>query len=88
LGIAEAIYLLCALTSLIAAWLLLQYFLRRRTPLLFWSFIGFLGLAANNVLVFLDLVIYPSADLSLPRTLAAAAGMLALVYGLIWETGR
>ncbi|HEY3159153.1 MAG TPA: DUF5985 family protein [Vicinamibacterales bacterium] len=88
MGTAEAIYLLCAITSLVAAWMLLQYFLRRRTRLLFWSFIGFLGLAANNVLVFLDLVIYPSADLSLARSLVGAIGMLALVYGLIWETGR
>jgi len=88
MGTAEAIYLLCAITSLVAAWMLLQYFLHRRTQLLFWSFIGFLGLAANNVLVFLDLVVYPSADLSLARSLVGAVGMLALVYGLIWETGR
>ena len=88
MGIAEAIYLLCAVASLLAAWMLLLYFLRRRTPLLLWSFIGFLGLAGNNVLVFLDLVIYPSADLSLARSLTGAVGMLALVYGLIWEVGR
>src|SRR5215510_10551235 len=75
MGTAEAIYLLCAVASLVAAWMLFQYFLRRRTPLLFWSFIGFLGLAGNNVLVFLDLVIYPTADLSLARTLTGAIGM-------------
>ncbi|HXD21014.1 MAG TPA: DUF5985 family protein [Vicinamibacterales bacterium] len=88
MGTAEAIYLLCALTSLVAAWMLLQYFLRRRTPLLFWSFIGFLGLAVNNVLVFFDLVVYTSTDLSFLRALTAAIGMLALVYGLIWETSQ
>ena len=85
---AEIIYLLCAATSLLAAWMLLRYYLRRKTPLLLWSFIGFLGLAANNVLVFLDLVVYPSVDLSLARTLPGALGMLALVYGLIWEAER
>ena len=88
MGTAEIIYLLCAAASLLAAWLLLRYYLRRRTPLLLWSFIGFLGLAANNVLVFVDLVVYPSIDLSLARALSAAAGMVALVCGLIRETGR
>src|ERR1051325_8029600 len=88
MGPAEIIYLLCAATSLVAAWMLLRYYLRRKTPLLLWSFIAFLGLAANNVLVFLDLVVYPSVDLSLARTLAGALGMLALVYGLNWEAER
>ncbi|HTI44469.1 MAG TPA: DUF5985 family protein [Vicinamibacterales bacterium] len=85
MGTAETIYLLCAATSLVAAFMLLRYYLRRRTPLLLWSFIGFLGLAVNNVLVFLDLVIYPSIDMSLARATASALAMLALVYGLIWE---
>jgi hypothetical protein len=85
MGTAETIYLLCASTSLVAAFMLLRYYLRRRTPLLLWSFIGFLGLATNNVLVFVDLVVYPSIDMSLPRAAAGALGMLALVYGLIWE---
>jgi Family of unknown function (DUF5985) len=85
MGTAETIYLLCAATSLVAAFMLLRYYLRRRTTLLLWSFIGFLGLAVNNVLVFLDLVIYPSIDMSLARATASALAMLALVYGLIWE---
>ena len=88
MGTAEIIYLLCAATSLASAWMLLRYYLRRRTPLLFWSFTGFLGLAANNVLVFVDMVIYPTLDLSFARALAGAVGMLALVYGLIFEAER
>lgn len=83
--LAEAIYLLCAATSLVAAGLLLRYYLARRTPLLLWSTIGFLGLAVNNVLVYADLVLFAGIDLSLPRTIAGAAGMLAMVYGLIWK---
>jgi hypothetical protein len=85
MGAAETIYLLCAATSLLAAWMLLRYYLRRRTPLLLWSFIGFLGLAMNNVLVFVDLVVYPTVDLTFARALSGAVGMLALLYGLIWE---
>ena len=82
---AELVYLLCGITSLASAWLLLRSYRARRTPLLLWSFIGFLGLAMNNVLVYTDLVLYPEIDLSLLRALSGAAGMLALVYGLIWE---
>ena len=86
--IADAIYLLCALTSLTAAVLLLRHYRAVRTPLLLWSCIGFFGLAVNNVLVFVDLALLPDAvDLAAPRTLAGAAAMLALVYGLIWEAG-
>ena len=81
----EAIYLLSALTSLAAAWLLLRYYLARRTPLLLWSCIGFAGLALNNVLVYADVVVFPNVDLSLERTVAGAVGMVALLYGLIWE---
>jgi hypothetical protein len=83
---AEAIYLLCAMTSLLAAALLLRYYLAsRRPPLLLWSFVGFVGLAVNNVLVYVDLVLFPETDLVLTRAIAAASGMLAMMYGLIWE---
>lgn len=85
---AEAIYLLCAATSLTAALLLLRQYTSRRTPLLLWSCIGFFGLAVNNVLVFIDLVVLTGSDLSLPRTLAGTIAMLMLVYGLIWESER
>jgi len=85
---AEAIYLLCAATSLTAALLLLRQYAARRTPLLLWSCVGFLGLAVNNALVFIDFTLLTGVDLSVLRTLAGAAAMLALVYGLIWEADR
>jgi hypothetical protein len=86
--IADAIYLLCALTSLTAALLLLRHFRAVRTPLLLWSCIGFFGLAANNVLLFVDLGPLPDTiDLTTPRTLAGALAMVTLVYGLICEAG-
>ena len=84
---AEAIYLLCAATSLVAAAMLLRHYRRRRTPLLLWSCVGFVGLAINNVLLYVDLVLFTGVDLSTIRTLAAAIALLALVYGLIWEAG-
>jgi len=85
--IAEAIYLLCAATSLTAAVLLLRHYNTRRTPLLLWSCVSFFGLAINNALVFIDFALLTGSDLSLPRTLVGSIAMLALVYGLIWEAG-
>jgi len=84
--IGEAIYLLCAATSLVAAFLLMRRYFASRTPLLLWSFVAFIGLAANNVLVFVDLVLVQSIDLSLARSIAGAGAMLVLVSGLIWES--
>lgn len=85
---AESIYLLCAATSLIAAVLLFRQYTARRTALLLWSCIAFLGLVLNNVLLFFDLVLFTGTDLSVFRTLAGTIGILSLVYGLIWETER
>lgn len=85
---AEAIYLLCAATSLVAAVLLLRHYTASRTPLLLWSCIGFFGLAINNMLLFIDFDLLPGIDLSVPRTLAGTAALLVLVYGLIWEADR
>ena len=84
--IADAVYLLCALTSLTAAVLLLRHYRAVRTPLLLWSCIGFFGLATNNVLVFVDLGPLPDTlDLGAARALAGASAMVVLVHGLIWE---
>jgi hypothetical protein len=83
--IAEAIYLLCALTSLGATFLLLRYYRQRRIRLLLWSALAFGGLALNNVLVYVDLSLVPSVDLSVPRSLAGAAAMLVLAYALASE---
>ena len=86
--IAEAIYLLCAATSLLAAVMLLRQYRHRRTAILLWSCVGFLGLAVNNVLMYVDLVLFTGVDLSLIRSATAAAGLLALAYGLVCETTR
>jgi hypothetical protein len=80
---AETVYLLCAATSVACAVLLLRGYRTNRTRLLFWSSLCFAGLALNNVLLFVDLVVVPELDLSLPRTLAALAGLIALLAGLV-----
>ena len=83
---AEAVYVACALTSLLCTGLLLRSWLESRSSLLLWCLICFLGLALNNVLLFVDKVVTTEQDLSLVRTLPAAVGVAVLVCGLIWET--
>lgn len=84
---AEAVYLLCAMTSLACTVLLLRAWRAGRQRLLLWSSLCFVALAANNVLLFVDRVILPTTvDLSIYRTIAALAGLAVLLYGLIWDT--
>ena len=82
---AEAVYALCALTSIACAVLLLRTYLERRSRLLLWSCACFALLAANNVLLFVDRVVVPQMDLAVARNLIASAGLLVLLVGLIWE---
>jgi hypothetical protein len=82
---AEAIYLLCAITSVACMVLLLRGLLRTRVRLLFWSSLCFAGLALNSVLLFLDLAVVGYIDLSLERSAAASLGLASLVFGLVWD---
>jgi hypothetical protein len=82
---AETVYVLCAVTSLSCAILLLRGYRQTRTKLLFWSSLCFAGLALNNVLLLVDLLIVPAVDLSLTRNLVALLAMMTLLFGLIWE---
>ena len=78
------IYLLCLLTSAVCAWLLVSAYLRRRQSLLLWSAVCFTLLAANNLLVFADLVLLPQLDLSLARSLTALAAGIVMLGSFIW----
>jgi hypothetical protein len=82
---AEFVYILCALTSMTCAVLLFRGYRARRTPLLFWSSLCFIGLALNNALLLVDLYVVPDVDLFVLRTSIALIGMGLLLYGLIWD---
>jgi hypothetical protein len=79
------LYSLPALASLACMLLLFRAHARTGLRLLFWSALCFVGLSVNNLLLFLDLVVFPDFDLRLWRLVAALAGLLALLYGFIWE---
>lgn len=82
---AELIYLLCALVSTFCAALLIRNYFRVRQRLALLASLCFVGLALNNVLLFIDLVVVPGLDLGLARGSIAVAAMLFLVLGLVLE---
>ena len=84
-SVGSIVYALCALTSIACAVLLLRGYRRSGVRLLLWSGLCFAGLALNNVLLFIDVRVV-DVDLSLWRTIPAVAGVIVLLYGLIWET--
>ena len=86
--VAGVIYLLCALTSLVCAVLLLRGYRRSGVRLLLWSGLCFVGFFLNNVLLFIDVRIVPTIDLAFIRMVPALLGIALLLYGLIWETER
>jgi hypothetical protein len=83
--IAEIVYILCGLTSVLCAGLLYRRFRSTRTPLLFWSMCCFICFAATNILLFVDLEMLPAVDLSALRSAFTLAGVIMLLYGLIRE---
>jgi hypothetical protein len=82
---AVTIYSLCALTALICAFLLFSGYRRTGYRLLLWSGLCFSGLTLNNGLLVIDKILLPDVDLSLLRTATAAASMIVLLFGLIWD---
>jgi len=81
------VYVLCFLTSASCAWLLGRSYRRSQVRLLMWSSICFGFLALNNLLLVLDLAVWPQpeVDLRLPRLLMAMAAVVSLLWGFIWD---
>ncbi len=81
--IAQLVYILCALTSVGCAVLLLRGYRKNRTSLLFWSGVFFALLGVANILLFVDLVVMPEVDLTVVRTGITATAHMVLIFGLI-----
>jgi len=82
---AELVYILCGMTSIGCAILLLRQYRATKGRLLFWSAGCFLCFAVTNVLLFVDLVLLPNVDLSLIRSLVTLGGIMMLLAALICE---
>lgn len=83
--LAAIVYVLSTLTSGLCGWLLLAGYRRSRTRLLFWCGLCFVGLAVDNALLFVDVVVIPDVSLAAWRGLPGVAGLAALIGGLVWE---
>jgi hypothetical protein len=82
------VYVLCALTSLACAVLLLRGYRQSGARLLLWSGLFFVGLFLNNVLLIVDLRVVPEINLAVIRLVPALVGVSLLLYGMIWESDR
>ncbi|HTG31525.1 MAG TPA: DUF5985 family protein [Thermoanaerobaculia bacterium] len=83
---ASVVYALCALTSGLCAVLLGRAYRNSEARLLLWSSLAFAGLTLNNLVLFVDLIVVPTVDLSLYRSLLAALSVMVLLLGLIWDS--
>lgn len=83
----EIVYLLCAVLSLICTFLLFRGYRQTSNRLLLWTALSFALLAANNVLLFVDLSLMPDLDMQGPfwRNFLSASSGGILLGGLIWE---
>jgi hypothetical protein len=82
------VYVLCLLTSAACAWLLGRSYRQNRTPLLLWSSVCFGFLAANNLALIVDLLVYPGLDLRIARLGFALAAVVSLIWAFIWQCGE
>ena len=82
---ALSVYLLCVLTSALCAVLLGRSYLLTRKRLLLWSSLCFVLLAANNLVVVLDLAVFADVDLRLLRHALSLGAVLLLLIGFIWS---
>ena len=80
-----AVYLLCFVTSSACALLLARAFRRSRARLLLWSALCFTLLAANNLLVVIDLILLPDVNFSMARIVLALGAVSVLLFGLAWD---
>lgn len=81
-----AVYILCTVTALACAVLLLRGYARAHVRLLLWTGVFFLLLTIENAALFIDRILLgPGIDLALGRGLVALAAVIVLLFGLIWE---
>jgi len=85
-SIADIVYVLCALTSLAVALLMLRGYKQSGVRLLLWVGLCFVGMFLNNVILIVDVNIGPQVDLSIWRSIPTLIGLAVLLYGLIWES--
>lgn len=82
---SAALYILTILVTLACAALLLRAYFRVKNRLLLWSGLCFAGLTLDNLLVFADMMMFPTVDLYTYRLASAAVSVSLLLFGMVWE---
>jgi len=85
-GLQAAVYFLCFLTSAGCAALLTRSYLASRARLLLWTALCFGLLTLNNLLLFVDVVLFPSVNLLAYRHLASLGAVVVLLIGFVWDS--
>lgn len=80
------IYILCAVTCLGCAALLLRGNVRKRDGLRFWTALCFVAMAVNHVLLYLNFIVLPDVELLFVARIAMLIGVVLLNFGLIWHS--
>lgn len=80
-----AVYVLCFFTSSACAILLGRNYVRTGARLLLWSGLCFALLAANNLMVTVDLVVLRDQNFGLVRLGLSLAAVLVLLFGFVWD---
>ena len=81
-----AVYILCAVTSSLCFVLLARAYLQTRRGFQFWSALGFLGLALNNIVLVYDAIVVPHIDLAILRNIPTVLGLGCILYGFTQES--
>jgi hypothetical protein len=81
-----SVYLLCFLTSAACAVLLARSYRRSRARLILWTALCFALLTVNNLLLFVDVVVFPSMNLLPFRHLASLSAVVVLLIGFVWDS--
>lgn len=79
------VYCLCFLTSAACAYLLARNYARTGARLLLWSASCFTLLAANNLVVIVDLLVLPDIELGVLRLGFSLAAVIVLLVGFVWD---
>ncbi len=79
------LYLLAILTSAACMLLLFRGYAASGVRLLLWSGLCFVFLTVNNVLLFVDLIVFEGFDLRLYRLAASLIAVSLLIYAFLWE---
>jgi hypothetical protein len=80
------VFILCAATCLLCAVMLFRGYARTGVRLLLWSGLCFTGLMIDNIMLYVDVQLFPAISLAIWRKVPGLIALLILVFGLVWES--